>query len=662
MRQWWLDRPVRVKGMIVIAVPLFTLIAITLASLVLQYNERQERQVGQAASTLSNSADQVLADAVNAETGLRGYAATADPSFLGPYYLTLTRIGADATAMRAAAVSEGDTRSVAAVATTTSNVMAQLAQMRTQISAGVFARALESQLASANATMGTLRSQVADLTNRSSALLAARRVEISRMEADIDDLTVAGLGLGVLSGVLGIALFASGISTRVVAAAANASRLGAGQALEPVGGGGDELGQLADALAVAETVRDSRAAELDDRASLLTAARDEALKATQVKNAFLSSTSHELRTPLNAVLGFTQLLQLSDLGQEDKESVERILAAGRHLLALINELIDIARIESGELSLSVEPVHVKALVEETCQLMAPLAAERSITISPDCADPAVAVYADRRRLSQVLVNLFSNAIKYNHPGGAVSILCRADGPARASVTVADTGPGISDANLERIFVPFERLGAELTGIEGTGIGLPLARAFTEAMGGQLTASSTVGEGSSFTISLPRAPDMTSIPDDSDSTLTAIAAVPASRPGADVRVLYIEDNPANIEVVSRFVKSRPAIRLQSVMSGHAGLDFASQEVPDLILLDLHLPDLRGDEVLSQLKADPATAGIPVAILSAEAAPAVIRHMRDSGVVAYLTKPLDLTELGQLFDSVSGSRLPVRPVNH
>ena len=348
------------------------------------------------------------------------------------------------------------------------------------------------------------------------------------MEAEIDDLTVAGLALGVLSGVLGVALFASGISTRVVAAAANASRLGGGQALEPVGDAGDELGQLANALAVAETVRDSRAAELDSRAALLTAARDEALKATQVKNAFLSSTSHELRTPLNAVLGFTQLLQLSDLGQEDKDSVERILSAGRHLLALINELIDIARIESGELSLSVEPVRVKALVEETCQLMAPLAAERSITISSDCPDPAVAFYADRRRLAQVLVNLFSNAIKYNHPGGTVSISCQADGPDQASVSVADTGPGISAANLERIFVPFERLGAEQTGIEGTGIGLPLARAFTEAMSGQLTAASTVGEGSSFTVTLPRAPDMTSIPDDHDAALAAIPAVPASR--------------------------------------------------------------------------------------------------------------------------------------
>ena len=321
MRRWWLDRPVRVKGMIVIAVPLFTLIAITLASLILQYNERQERQVGQAASTLSNSANQVLADAVNAETGLRGYAATADPSFLGPYDLTLTRIDADVIALRIAAVSEGDSRSADAVAVTTSNVMAELAQMRTEIAAGIFARALAPQLAAANVTMGTLRIQVAGLAKRAAALVAARRAGISAMEAEIDDLTVAGLALGVLSGVLGVALFASGISTRVVAAAANASRLGGGQALEPVGDAGDELGQLADALAVAETVRDSRAAELDSRAALLTAARDEALKATQVKNAFLSSTSHELRTPLNAVLGFTQLLQLSDLRQEDKDSV-----------------------------------------------------------------------------------------------------------------------------------------------------------------------------------------------------------------------------------------------------------------------------------------------------------------------------------------------------
>ena len=525
MRQWWLDRPVRVKGMIVIAVPLFTLIAITLASLVLQYNERQERQVGQAASTLSNSANQVLADAVNAETGLRGYAATADPSFLGPYYLTLTRIGADVTALRAAAAPEGDTRSAAAVATTAANVMAELAQIRTQVMAGIFARALESQLAAANATMGTLRSQVAGLTSRSSALLAARRVEISRMEADIDDLTVAGLALGVLSGVIGIALFASGISTRVVAAAANAW-LGAGQVLEPVSGGGDELGQLADALALAETLRDSRAAELDDRAALLTAARDEALKATQVKNAFLSSTSHELRTPLNAVLGFTQLLQLSDLGQEDRDSVERILAAGRHLLALINELIDIARIESGELSLSVEPVQVQQLVEETCQLMAPLAAESSITVGQYCPEPGLAVHADRQRLGQILLNLVNNAIKYNRQGGEVSVTCRADGQDRATVVVTDTGPGISAANLERIFVPFERLGAEQTGIEGTGIGLPLALALALAMGGQLTASSTVGEGSSFTVSLPRAPDVIQVQHDHQVPLPR--AAPASR--------------------------------------------------------------------------------------------------------------------------------------
>ena len=231
------------------------------------------------------------------------------------------------------------------------------------------------------------------------------------------------------------------------------------------------------------------------------------MTATQAKNAFLSSTSHELRTPLNAVLGFAQLLQLSDLSQEDQDGVERILAAGHHLLALINELIDIARIESGEFSLSVEPVAVQPVVEETCQLMAPLAADRSITISQPCPPPGLAVKADRQRLRQILVNLLSNASSTTAPGGTVTITCQAAGPDQASLTVADTGPGIPPADLDRIFDPFERLGAEQTAIEGTGIGLPLARAFAEAMHGDLTAASVPGEGTIFTITLPRSPDL-----------------------------------------------------------------------------------------------------------------------------------------------------------
>jgi signal transduction histidine kinase/CheY-like chemotaxis protein len=645
MQRWWLDRPVRAKGMIVVAVPLIALIAVTSASLALQYNERQERSVALTASALNNSAQQVLADEVNAETGVRGYAATRDPLFLQPYSVSVTRFARDQTALRAAAIAEGDSHAERTAAATATTEMADLARLRSAISAGASATTLRPALESGKATMDTLRGQIAALAQRPVAINLTRRSDITRLESTIDWVSIAGLALGVLASLIGVALFGSGISRRVTRAVANADRLGEGEPLEPVPmpSAGDELGQLARSLTRAEKL-------LVHRTTELIAARDEAVTATQAKNAFLSSTSHELRTPLNAVLGFAQLLQLSDLNQEDQEGVERILAAGHHLLALINELIDIARIESGEFSLSVEPVAVQPVVEETCQLMAPLAADRSITISQPSPPPGLAVKADRQRLRQILVNLLSNAIKYNRPGGTITITCQASSPDQASLTVADTGPGVSAADLDRIFDPFERLGAEQTAIEGTGIGLPLARAFAEAMRGHLTVASIPGEGTTFTITLPRTQDLAQVPAD-------VHGVPAPRIAPDdsdvesIHVLYIEDNPANIEVVTRFLKTRPSMRLQSVTSGQAGLESAAREIPDLILLDLHLPGLHGDEVLSRLRAKPATAGIPVAILSAEASPATIRSMRARGVIAYLTKPLDLNELAQLLDSVA-----------
>jgi signal transduction histidine kinase/ActR/RegA family two-component response regulator len=645
LRRWWLDRSVRAKGMIVIAVPLIFLIGLTSSTLVLLQNERQERHVATAASNLINAANQVLADAVDAQTGVLGYAATGDPLFLGPYSATAKRMPADLAALRAAAAAEGVTPAARAAEATAAREMAELALMRSEVSKGAKDVALRPQLEAGKTTTGTLRNQIAGLAQGPDALVAVRRNNINRLEDAIDAVVISGLALGVLAGVIGGVLFTSGIARRVAEAAANADRLGAGQDLDPARDARDEIGRLTGALTRAKRVLDSRTTEL-------TAARDVALKATQAKNAFLSSTSHELRTPLNAVLGFTQLLQLSDLSQEDQDSVERILGAGRHLLALINELIDIARIESGEFSLSVEPVLVQPLVEETCQLMAPIAAARSITIGQYCLHPGLAVRADRLRLRQILVNLVSNAIKYNRQGGAVSITYQAEGVDRAVLVVTDTGPGISAANLERIFIPFERLGADQTAVEGTGIGLPLARAFAEAMAGQLSATSVDGAGSTFTITLPRVPDMGDVREH-EAAASASLTAPAGPAGAGIRVLYIEDNAANIEVVSRFVKSRPNIRLQAVMSGRIGVEIAAREVPDLILLDLHLPDLHGHEVLNQLKAEPATAGIPIAILSAEAAPTVIRQMRSSGIIAYLTKPLDLSELGQLLDSLTAA---------
>jgi len=418
--------------------------------------------------------------------------------------------------------------------------------------------------------------------------------------------------------------------------AENARRPGEGLPLEPVLVAADEIGRVAESHLRAERLLARRTAEL-------TAARDAAMGATQAKNSFLSSTSHELRTPLNSILGFAQLLQLSELSEEDSDGVDRILGAGRHLLALINELIDIARIESGDLGLSLEPVLVRPVIEECCQLMAPIAAERSIRIISGGAYPALAAFADRQRLTQVLVNLISNAVKYNHRDGTITVSCAEAGPGQITITVTDTGPGLVPDDLERIFIPFERLGAERSEVEGTGIGLPLAKALTEAMKGQLTVSSVLGRGAAFTVSLTRAPDLIHVPRPSPAP-ASLAVGPHVPAGAELTILCIEDNPTNVEVVARFLRGRPGARLLSAVSGRAGLDCAVRDAPDIILLDLHLPDLHGDEVLNELKADPATAAI-----SADASRGVIHRLLAGGAFAYLTKPIELAELGELLDT-------------
>jgi signal transduction histidine kinase/ActR/RegA family two-component response regulator len=627
----------RVKGLIVVAVPLVALLGTTSASLVLQGSEAHERNVGTAARNLTTAANLVLADMVNAETGVRGYAAARDPLFLAPYNLMLTRIGAERGSLQKAAAAEGDGREQRAVGVTASTVQSELARMHAAVRGAVTVQNLRPALEHEKSTMDRLRRQIAAITIR-------QHDRVSRLATAINVLDGCGLVLGLLAGLAGIALFTSGIARRVEANAANAARLGEGQPLQPDAEADDEVGRVSQSLIRAEQLLARRAVDL-------IAARDEALSATRAKNAFLSSTSHELRTPLNAILGFTQLLQLSDLCDEDADGVGRILGAGRHLLALINELIDIARIESGDLSLSLEPVLVRPVIQETSQLMAPIAAEHAITITADCAHPALTVCADQQRLTQVLVNLISNAIKYNRRGGTVTVSCHADTTSQASITVTDTGPGISPGNLDRIFIPFERLGAEQTTTEGTGIGLPLARSLTEAMAGQLTASSTPGQGSAFTISLPRAPDLAHQPGPGlvPASPAPAPAGPHALAGASLSILYIEDNPANVEVVTRFLHTRPGTTLRSETSGRAGIESAARDQPDLILLDLHLPDLHGSQVLSELMAEPATAAIPVVVLSADASHGVVRRLIADGALAYLTKPIELTQLAELLST-------------
>ena len=373
-------------------------------------------------------------------------------------------------------------------------------------------------------------------------------------------------------------------------------------------------------------------------------ARLEAERANRAKSAFLSNMSHDLRTPLNAILGFAQLLELDDLQPDRKESVAQILRGGTHLLGLINEVLDIARIEAGHLSLSMEPVDAFEIAELAIDLVRPLAAQRSITIVVERSGQDAVVFADRQRLTQVVINLLSNAVKYNRRGGTVTVGCTAGERGRIRLTVADTGAGIPEEKRRLLFQPFERLGAERTAVEGTGLGLALSRGLADAMGGSLGVDSIIDRGSTFWIDLARsdAPQPHAVASD--------AAAPAT---VDPRrtqgvVLYIEDNGSNVRLMQRLLERRPGVRLLHAADGGAGLAMASAELPGLIFLDLHLPDMHGEEILRRLQGDSTLRRIPVAVLSADANPAQARRLKASGAMAYLTKPLELRQVMALLD--------------
>lgn len=380
-------------------------------------------------------------------------------------------------------------------------------------------------------------------------------------------------------------------------------------------------------------------------------AREEAERANIAKSEFLSRMSHELRTPLNAILGFGQLLELSPLSAEDVQSTQQIVKAGRHLLDLINEVLDIARIESGHLALSPEAVHVSEVVLEALDLVRPLAAARDIRIDEgSIRSCTVNVRADRQRLKQVLLNLLSNAVKYNRQGGRVTLDCQTPSAEAVPVSgqkvrlsVQDSGAGIDPDLRSRLFTPFDRLGAENSGIEGTGMGLSLSRHLAQAMAGELDFESEVGQGSTFWIELPRAADSVS-----RAEPLPLAAPVNEFVSTKLVALYIEDNPSNLQLVQRLLAHRPEIRLLTAMQGGLGYELARQHRPDLILLDMNLPDQGGQEVLRHLREDEKTAAIPVIVVSADATEGQIERMLQAGAQKYLTKPFDVREFLSILD--------------
>ncbi len=426
-----------------------------------------------------------------------------------------------------------------------------------------------------------------------------------------------------------------------------------------------------------ETERALLAHALQERNVELENARLAAEKANLAKSDFLSSMSHELRTPLSAILGFAQLIESGTPKPTPSQArgVQQILQAGWYLLELINEILDLALIESGKLSLSLEPVPLTEVMRECQAMVESQAQKRGVTVVFPPAGLPFAVSADRTRVKQVLINLLTNAIKYNRVYGTVTVRCIEQPPGCIRICVEDTGDGLTDEKIAQLFQPFNRLGQEVNTEQGTGIGLVMTKRLVELMGGSIGVQSTVGKGSMFWLEM---------------NLTHASSQPAGalQPGESAQeptqertpvnaqantLLYVEDNPANLMLVEDLIARRPEIRLLTARDGLTGIELARAARPDVILMDINLPGISGIHVLKILLDDPATAHIPVVALSANAMPHDIAKGLEAGFFRYLTKPIKIHEFMQTLDdalkhaktapaaSKNQEKVPVAPVS-
>lgn len=402
------------------------------------------------------------------------------------------------------------------------------------------------------------------------------------------------------------------------------------------------------------------AVERDQNQSALLSAKEEAETANRAKSQFLSSMSHELRTPMNAILGFSQLLNMTNtepLTESQEKNVNEIMVAGKHLMKLINEVLDLAKIESGHIDLSVDKVNISKIIVESLQLITPLAQKRGIDIKfkkdgsevnlDDLRVSNTFAWLDETRFKQVILNLISNAVKYNKENGSITLTCNFNGDSSFLFSVTDTGAGLNSSQQQQLFKAFNRLGHEQTEIEGTGIGLVITKKIVELMGGGIGLNSEIGVGTTFWIKLPTNENehlkmhMDNENSEFEQSNTLEADVDALEPKRSV--LYVEDNPANLRLVEQILSGLPNLHMWSAPEPLLGLELAMEHLPDLILLDINLPGMDGYQVLKQLRSKDASRNIPVIAISANAMPKDIKKGEEAGFDGYITKPVNVKEL-------------------
>jgi signal transduction histidine kinase/ActR/RegA family two-component response regulator len=628
----WRDLSLRRKTLAVFALPLLSVLVLGATLLVVGQHGAAADRLNQRAGAAQVASGELLVELLNAETGIRGYLVSGNRDFLAPYDVAVAEVPQAIRALQRLA--SGPTARVASLSTREMDLLGQLRASPPGVGR-------TSLLNAGKSTMDVLRGELDRISAADAAIVDANR-QLGVRDHTVSVVTLLiTIPISIAALLVAIQLFNVGLIRRIHALEFKAANVAAAVALDAPDGGADEIGRLDTEIHTTASVLAQREQE---RQAALAAAQEAAVRAEEAsaaKTEFLSRVSHELRTPLNAVLGFGQLLQFDLTEPADLQAVEQILKGGEHLLELINEILDISAAESRELRFSAVAVDGARVIADSVALVAPLAKANSVVITTEVDGAVPCVRADPHRLRQVLLNLLSNAVKYNRPHGAVTVRLTEPGPGRCRITVTDTGRGISEQNMSRLFSPFDRLGAESLLIEGTGLGLMLTKSLTEAMHGDVGAESTQGVGSTFWVEFASTHEL---PDDVRVDPSAVVA----NERGDALILYIEDNLSNVLLIERLLADRGGTTLLAAPQGQLGLDLAVQHQPQLILLDLQLPDIEGAEVLLRLKSDPRTRQIPVAILTADARPEERLRLLHAGAYAYLAKPLRLPAALQIIN--------------